>query len=89
MDLGTVRQKLLSGEYRAPVEFISDVELIFTNAKSYNAKGSEVSLKILLNAQIVCQTAMFRSVKCMNIFLVVPNKFLCNCELCVLDLFFD
>ena len=39
-----MRQNLLSGEYRAPMEFISDIELIFTNAKSYNAKGSEVRI---------------------------------------------
>ena len=43
MDLGTVQQKLLSGEYEAPAELIADIELIFINAKIYNAKGSEVS----------------------------------------------
>ena len=43
MDLGTVRQKLTAGEYSAPGEFKSDIELIFDNAKFYNARGSEVS----------------------------------------------
>lgn len=44
MDLGTVRQKLQSGEYSAPREFVVDIELVFANAKSYNAKNSEVSI---------------------------------------------
>ena len=43
MDLGTVRERLNAGEYSMPGEFTSDIELIFKNAKIYNAKGSEVS----------------------------------------------
>ena len=41
-----MRQKLTAGEYSMPGEFTADIELIFKNAKIYNAKGSEVS-KIL------------------------------------------
>ena len=43
MDLGTVRQKLTAGEYSMPGDFRSDIELIFSNAKLYNGRGSEVS----------------------------------------------
>ena len=43
MDLGTVRQKLAAGEYSMPGDFQSDIELIFSNAKLYNGRGSEVS----------------------------------------------
>ena len=43
MDLGTVRQKLTAGEYRLPGDFRSDIDLIFNNARLYNARGSEVS----------------------------------------------
>ena len=54
MDLGTVQQKLLSGEYDAPKELISDIELIFRNAKAYNAKNSEVSSEIHGHAHCNC-----------------------------------
>lgn len=43
MDLGTVQHKLFSGQYRAPIDFISDVNLIFKNAKAYNPRNSEVN----------------------------------------------
>ena len=42
MDLSTVRAKLQSGEYSCPNSFISDIRLIFNNAKTYNRKDSEV-----------------------------------------------
>ena len=38
-----MRQKLAAGEYSVPGEFTSDIQLIFNNAKLYNARGSEVS----------------------------------------------
>ena len=46
IDLGTVRANLLAGEYAVPNDFILDVRLIFENAKAYNRRGSEVSIKI-------------------------------------------
>lgn len=73
-----MRQKLLSGEYRAPVEFISDIELIFTNAKSYNAKGSEVSIKD-------CECTDYfpdcnvKGVKCMNALLLLLLHHIISC----------
>lgn len=42
MDLGTIKSKLSSGEYSSPLEFLADVRLTFTNAKTYNSPGSDV-----------------------------------------------
>lgn len=42
MDLSMVEQKLRRGDYLVPNDLISDVKLIFANAKTYNRKGSEV-----------------------------------------------
>ncbi|XP_042027015.1 transcription factor GTE9-like isoform X2 [Salvia splendens] len=42
MDLGTVKRKLNSGKYSDPIEFVDDVRLTLTNAKTYNPPGSDV-----------------------------------------------
>ena len=42
MDLGTVKSKLLGGQYRVPKELIQDIKLIFANAKAYNEPRSQV-----------------------------------------------
>uniref|UniRef100_A0A5B6ZVQ1 Putative transcription factor GTE10 n=1 Tax=Davidia involucrata TaxID=16924 RepID=A0A5B6ZVQ1_DAVIN len=42
MDLGTVKSKLLSGEYFSPTGFAADVRLTFSNAMTYNLTGSDV-----------------------------------------------
>lgn len=42
MDLGTVKRKIESGEYRTASEFAEDVRLIFTNCYRYNPPGSDV-----------------------------------------------
>ncbi|KAL3512587.1 hypothetical protein ACH5RR_025304 [Cinchona calisaya] len=42
MDLGTIKGKLLSGEYSDLVGFASDVRLTFTNAMTYNSPGNYV-----------------------------------------------
>lgn len=42
MDLGTVKAKLVSGQYLNPVSFAADVRLTFTNAMTYNPKGNDV-----------------------------------------------
>ncbi|KAL8471103.1 hypothetical protein ACS0TY_028705 [Phlomoides rotata] len=42
MDLGTIKSKLSSGKYSTPLEFLADVRLTFTNAKTYNPSGSDV-----------------------------------------------
>ncbi|KPM06423.1 Bromodomain-containing protein 2 [Sarcoptes scabiei] len=42
MDLGTVKQKLDSRQYRKPDDFAADVRLIFTNCYKYNGPEHEV-----------------------------------------------
>ncbi|CAK9172556.1 unnamed protein product [Ilex paraguariensis] len=44
MDLGTVKNKLFSGEYLNPLGFAADVRLTFSNAMTYNPKGNDVHL---------------------------------------------
>lgn len=42
MDLSTIREKLDSGIYIEPWQFIEDVWLMLDNARRYNRKGSNV-----------------------------------------------
>ncbi|KAL7191746.1 hypothetical protein ACSBR2_023764 [Camellia fascicularis] len=42
MDLGTVKSKLLSGEYSSLLGFAADVRLTFSNAMTYNPPGNHV-----------------------------------------------
>lgn len=42
MDLGTIKSKLQSMVYESPIEFASDVRLVFHNAMSYNPSGHAV-----------------------------------------------
>ncbi|KAK6155266.1 hypothetical protein DH2020_009514 [Rehmannia glutinosa] len=44
MDLGTVKSKLTSGKYSSPLDFLADVRLTFTNAKTYNPPGTDVHI---------------------------------------------
>lgn len=44
MDLRTVKEDLLGGNYETPADFIKDMRLIFTNSRNYNTnKRSRVS----------------------------------------------
>lgn len=44
MDLRTVKEDLLGGNYETPTQFAKDMRLIFTNSKNYNTnKRSRVS----------------------------------------------
>lgn len=36
MDLRTVKEDLLGGNYESPLEFAKDMKLIFTNSRNYN-----------------------------------------------------
>lgn len=36
MDLRTVKEDLLGGNYETPLEFAKDMRLIFTNSRNYN-----------------------------------------------------
>ncbi|XP_031271767.1 transcription factor GTE10-like isoform X3 [Pistacia vera] len=41
MDLGTVKSKLVSGQYSSPLVFAADVRLTFSNAMTYNPPGND------------------------------------------------
>ncbi|KAK9814876.1 hypothetical protein WJX73_001032 [Symbiochloris irregularis] len=43
MDLGTVLQKLESGQYAEPIALLRDVGLIWRNCRAFNMPGSDVS----------------------------------------------
>lgn len=44
MDLMTVKEDLLGGNYEAPSAFVKDMRLIFSNSRNYNTnKRSRVS----------------------------------------------
>jgi bromodomain and WD repeat domain-containing protein 1/3 len=48
MDLRTVKEDLLGGNYESPLEFCKDMRLIFINSKNYNTnKRSRVSAPVL------------------------------------------
>ncbi len=42
MDLGTVKTRLLRGEFETFDEFLGQIQLIWDNCKSYNMAGSEI-----------------------------------------------
>ena len=42
MDLGTVKKNLLNGEYKLFQEFMSDINLIWNNCRTYNVPGSDI-----------------------------------------------
>ncbi|XP_010250834.1 PREDICTED: transcription factor GTE9 [Nelumbo nucifera] len=41
MDLGTIKNKIASGEYSCPWDFVADVRLTFSNAMTYNPPGND------------------------------------------------
>ncbi|KAJ6418131.1 hypothetical protein OIU84_001504 [Salix udensis] len=41
MDLGTVKSRIISGEYSSPLGFAADVRLCFANAMKYNPPGND------------------------------------------------
>ncbi|GAA6073273.1 bromodomain and WD repeat-containing protein 3 isoform X5, partial [Tachysurus ichikawai] len=52
MDLGTVMETLVGGNYENPIEFAKDVRLIFSNSKAYtpNKKSRIYSMTLSLSA---------------------------------------
>lgn len=42
IDLGTIKQKLVDGEYEEPWQYINDVRQVFANAWKYNKKNALV-----------------------------------------------
>lgn len=60
MDLLTIKEDLLGGNYTNPEDFAKDVRLIFTNSKNYNTnKRSRVSKKNLLKKRIIFVLRIF------------------------------
>ena len=48
MDLGSVKEDLLGGNYETPNEFAKDVRLVFTNSKNFNTNTrSKVRINLL------------------------------------------
>ena len=54
MALYTIRDNLTAGTYGLPKEFIDDVLLVFSNAKTYNEQKSRVSLIIIIITNDYC-----------------------------------
>lgn len=50
MDLGTVKKNLENGEYKLFQDFMSDINLIWKNCKTYNKAGSEI-VKMALHCE--------------------------------------
>ncbi|OHT07692.1 Bromodomain containing protein [Tritrichomonas foetus] len=46
MDLGTIRDKVENNEYESAQDFKSDVELVFSNAITYNGRQSVIALMV-------------------------------------------
>ena len=42
MDLGTVKKNLLNGDYKIFQDFMSDINLIWKNCRTYNLPGSDI-----------------------------------------------
>ena len=42
MDLGTVKKNLLNGDYKTMQDFMSDINLIWENCRTYNIPGSDI-----------------------------------------------
>ena len=42
MDFGTIGKRLKSGHYTSSKGFMDDMELVFSNAKTFNQKGSDI-----------------------------------------------
>jgi len=54
MDLRTVKEDLLGGNYESPHEFCKDMRLIFINSKNYNTnKRSRVNTPVCAGYNII------------------------------------
>lgn len=51
MDFGTIKRKLDAKEYTHPDEVLTDVRLVFNNAKAYNKPGSDVHVMAVTLAE--------------------------------------
>ena len=62
MDLGTVKTKLKDNKYNTFQEFLSDIDLIWTNCKTYNMAGSEI-VKMAIHCEKVFKKQMEKQFK--------------------------
>ena len=62
MDLGTVKTKLKDNKYKTFQEFLSDIDLIWTNCKTYNMAGSEI-VKMAIHCEKVFKKQMEKQFK--------------------------
>lgn len=58
MDLGTVREALVAGEYESFRQFRKDIELIFNNSKTYNTERRSHIHKLTLKLETYCKTKL-------------------------------
>lgn len=65
MDLGSIREDLLGGNYNTVQDFNKDMMLIFSNSKQYNTERSAVSvifkqiLKFFINVFEKCLSTIY------------------------------
>uniref|UniRef100_A0A8C2DU96 Bromodomain and WD repeat domain containing 3 n=1 Tax=Cyprinus carpio TaxID=7962 RepID=A0A8C2DU96_CYPCA len=81
MDLGTVSETLMGGNYENPIEFAKDVRLIFSNSKAYTPnKKSRVRSKpnFLCILQRICFTSNLTMKMCPLCISIGGNGFLPN-----------
>ncbi len=44
MDFGTIKARIEAGHYANPHQWLEDMKLVFLNARTYNAPGSDVNV---------------------------------------------
>lgn len=62
MDLGTVKTKLKDNKYSTFKDFLSDIDLIWTNCKTYNMAGSEI-VRMAIHCEKVFKKQMEKQFK--------------------------
>ncbi|CAI9777275.1 unnamed protein product [Fraxinus pennsylvanica] len=81
MDLGTIKSKLASGKYASPLDFLADVRLTFTNAKTYNPPGNDVHIMAhTLSKLFEARWKAFEKKLPINSDVSIPEKSIINKE---------
>uniref|UniRef100_A0A672MST7 Bromodomain and WD repeat domain containing 3 n=1 Tax=Sinocyclocheilus grahami TaxID=75366 RepID=A0A672MST7_SINGR len=60
MDLGTVSETLMGGNYENPMEFAKDVRLIFSNSKAYTPNKKRI--KLIKSDRLLFSTLIIRNI---------------------------
>jgi len=63
MDLSTVRESLLIGDYGSPLDFQKDMDLIFQNSRKYNTNSNSKGLRMTNRLEEWCDVRMISIVK--------------------------